>query len=173
MSLHIRLFWLWFRMSIQYLTLVLWCPATYMVIGILLQSTAWYSRVNQCQPPLVLGWVTVLVCQFLLIILRMRLLTEVHGAAFAATVWISLWDWYIVQFSFFFFFNFHMCLFYNSYRCSKPNKLIVTILLTLVINCKWVDRRLSNYKQSSIIWRKVEHLHSWRLFCNVNACPMC
>ena len=34
----------------------------------------------------VLGWVTVLVCQFLLIVLRMRLKTEAPGAALAATV---------------------------------------------------------------------------------------
>ena len=39
------------------------------VIGILLQSTARYNGVKQHQPRLVLGWVTVLVCQFLLIVL--------------------------------------------------------------------------------------------------------
>ena len=41
-------------------------------IGILLQSTAWYAGVKQHRPQFVLGWVTVL-CQFLLIILQMRL----------------------------------------------------------------------------------------------------
>ena len=40
---------------------------------ILLQSTAWYTGVKQHQPRLLLGCVTVLVCQFLLIVLRMRL----------------------------------------------------------------------------------------------------
>ena len=42
-------------------------------IGILLQSTAWYTEVKQHWPRFVLGWVTVLVCQFLLIVLLMRL----------------------------------------------------------------------------------------------------
>ena len=37
-----------------------------MVIDILLQSTAWFNKVKQHWPWLVLGWVTVLVCQFLL-----------------------------------------------------------------------------------------------------------
>ena len=32
------------------------------VIGILLQSTAWYTGVKQHQPQVLLGWVTVLVC---------------------------------------------------------------------------------------------------------------
>ena len=35
------------------------------VIGILLQSTAFDNRVKQRQPQLVLGWVIVSVCQFL------------------------------------------------------------------------------------------------------------
>ena len=42
------------------------------VIGILLKSTAWYTGVKQHQPRLV-GWMTVLVCKFMLIVLRMRL----------------------------------------------------------------------------------------------------
>ena len=45
------------------------------VIGILLQSTSRCNRVKQHW--LVLGWMTVLVCQFLLIVLRMRLWSEV------------------------------------------------------------------------------------------------
>ena len=51
------------------------------VIGILQRSTAWYSRVEQRRPRLVLTWVTVLVCQFLLIVFRM---TEALGTALAA-----------------------------------------------------------------------------------------
>ena len=47
------------------------------VIGILLQSTARYEQVEQHRPRFVLGWVTVLVFQFLLIVLPMRLLSEV------------------------------------------------------------------------------------------------
>ena len=43
------------------------------VIGILLQSIAWYNRVQQQRPRLVLGWVTVSVCQFLVIVLRIKL----------------------------------------------------------------------------------------------------
>ena len=52
-----------------------------MVIGILLRSTAWYTLVKQHRPQLVLGWVTILVCQFLLIVLRMRLGPGAHSAA--------------------------------------------------------------------------------------------
>ena len=47
------------------------------VISILLQSTTWYIGINQHWPRCVLGWVTVLVCQFLLIVLQMRFQTEV------------------------------------------------------------------------------------------------
>ena len=43
------------------------------VIGILLQSTAWCTGVKQHRPWFVLRWVTVIVCQILLIILRMKL----------------------------------------------------------------------------------------------------
>ena len=46
---------------------------TSVVIGILLQSTAWCTGVKQHRPWLVLGWVTVVIFQSLLIVLRMRL----------------------------------------------------------------------------------------------------
>ena len=46
-------------------------------IGILLQSTAWYAGVKQHQPQFVLGWMTIIVCQFLLIILRIGPKTKV------------------------------------------------------------------------------------------------
>ena len=36
-------------------------------------STAWYTRVKQHRPQVLLGWVTILVCQFLLIVRWMRL----------------------------------------------------------------------------------------------------
>ena len=39
----------------------------FIVIGILLRSTARYSWVEHHQPQLVFGWVTVLVCQFLVV----------------------------------------------------------------------------------------------------------
>ena len=56
------------------------------VIGILLQPTALYAGVKQLRPWFVLGWVTILVCQFLLIVLRMRPKLRSPGAALAATV---------------------------------------------------------------------------------------
>ena len=37
------------------------------VIGILLQSAAWYTGVKQHWPRFVLGWATINICQFLLI----------------------------------------------------------------------------------------------------------
>ena len=43
------------------------------VIGILLKSTALYTGVKQHRPRLILGWVSILVCQFLVIVLRIRL----------------------------------------------------------------------------------------------------
>ena len=56
------------------------------VIRILLQSTAWYTWVKQHRPRLLLGWVTVLVCEFVLIVLRIRLKLRSPGAVLAATV---------------------------------------------------------------------------------------
>ena len=41
------------------------------LFGILLQSTAQYAGVKQHRPWFLLGWVTVALCQFLLIVLRM------------------------------------------------------------------------------------------------------
>ena len=43
------------------------------VIGILIKSTEWYNRVKQRRSRLVLGCVIVSVCQFLMIVLQMRL----------------------------------------------------------------------------------------------------
>ena len=57
-----------------------------MVIGILLQSTVCSNLVKQRQPRLVLGRVTVSVCEFLVIVLRKRHSTEVLGAALTETV---------------------------------------------------------------------------------------
>ena len=42
-------------------------------IGIQLHPTAWNNRAKQHQPRFVHGWMTLLVCQFLLIVLRMSL----------------------------------------------------------------------------------------------------
>ena len=72
------------------------------VIGILLRPTARYNGVKQHRPWFLLGWVTILVCQFLLVFLWMRLKPRSPGAALAATVWISLsaFGIIIVQFSF-------------------------------------------------------------------------
>ena len=56
--------------------------AALVVIGILVRSTARYDGVQQQRPWLVHGCVTVLVCQFLLIVLRMRLKTEVPWRCF-------------------------------------------------------------------------------------------
>ena len=67
--------------------------STSVVIGILLQSSAWYNRIKQRWPQLVLVWVTEVVCQFLVIVLWMRLYIEVLGAALAMTVCISPWYW--------------------------------------------------------------------------------
>ena len=68
--------------------LKLYKPLVHMsvVIGILLQSTACYNWVKQQRPQLVPGWVTVSVCQFLVIVLQLRLETEVLGAALVATI---------------------------------------------------------------------------------------
>ena len=43
------------------------------VIGILLQSNIWYTGVKQYHPRFELGLVTVLVCEFLLLVLMIRL----------------------------------------------------------------------------------------------------
>ena len=51
-------------------------------IGILPRSTDLYNRDMQRQLRLVLEWVTILVCQFLWIVLQMRLSTEVPWCYF-------------------------------------------------------------------------------------------
>ena len=61
-----------------------------LVDGILIQSAAGYNCVKQRQSRLVLWWVTILICQFLVMVFWMRLYTDALGAALAATVWISL-----------------------------------------------------------------------------------
>ena len=73
-----------------------------MVIGILIWSAAWHNPVEQQQALLELGWVTVLVGQFLAIVFWMRLKAEALSAAFVATVGISLWDYYSAIFIFIF-----------------------------------------------------------------------
>ena len=54
------------------LKLQLWFMTVSVAIGIPLQPPAYCDEVKQLRPWSVLGWVTVVVCQVLLIVLRMR-----------------------------------------------------------------------------------------------------
>ena len=102
-------------------------------IGILIRSAAWYNRIKQRRSWLVFGWVTVLVCQFLVMIFSMRLLTEALGAALA------------VQFSTFF-------LFFCSFFCNA-SKIWITarsklmndfdIIISALCHWCWLDVNLS------------------------------
>ena len=60
------------------------------IIGIMIRSAAWYNWVKQRRPRLVLGWMTVVICKFLVIVFWIRLYSKALCSALAATVWISL-----------------------------------------------------------------------------------
>ena len=92
-----------------------------MFIGILLRPTARYNQVKQYRPRLVLGWVTVLVCQYLLIVLRDETLNRGSLGLLVRRQYEFPCGIDIVQLSFFFFFNFHNHLLYVSDKvCSEP-----------------------------------------------------
>ena len=76
------------------------------VIGKLLRSTALYNGVKQRRPRLVLERMTVSICQFLLIVLRMRLLTKILWRCSCGDSMNFHLGLILCNFPFFFFFNF-------------------------------------------------------------------
>ena len=125
------------------------------VIGILLQSTAWYTGVKQHWPRLLLGWVTVLVCQFLLIVLQMRLLTQVPlRCSCGDSMNFPLgFIWCNFYFLFFFFINpfINRC-FVNHIKCfskctssdtHKLDKVGIRISFSMLPNDTWLEIRNS------------------------------
>ena len=80
-----------------------------MIICILLQSTVWFNRVKQRQPRLVLGRVIVSVCEFLVMVVQLRLKSRSLALIFWRQDEFPL-GINLVQFS-----NFHFFLFFGNF----------------------------------------------------------